>query len=134
MPYHGHGIWGSGFGLDFAEWVRLKLERWMATGRFRISVRIPLLKTFRFGTLAIRFTLLCQCLSGETVKAVGDGRSLLSGVYARGSIISHQSALACVTVVDSTAHSKIPEEELALPVAEYFLLKRFTKPKRVDDG
>ena len=29
-------------------------------------------------------------------------RSLLSGVYARGSKISHQSALECVTVVDST--------------------------------
>ena len=29
-------------------------------------------------------------------------RSLLSGVYARGSKRSHQSALECVTVVDST--------------------------------
>ena len=28
-------------------------------------------KTFRFGTSAIPFTLLCQCLSDETVKAVG---------------------------------------------------------------
>ena len=33
-------------------------------------------------------------------------RSLLSGVYARGSKRSHQSALECVTVVDSTTHSK----------------------------
>ena len=33
-------------------------------------------------------------------------RSLLSGVYARGSKRPHQSALECVTVVDSTAHSK----------------------------
>ena len=32
-------------------------------------------------------------------------RSLLSGVYARGSKRSHQSALECVTVVDSTTHS-----------------------------
>ena len=32
-------------------------------------------------------------------------RSLLSGVYARGCKISHQSALECVTVVDSTTHS-----------------------------
>ena len=31
---------------------------------------------------------------------------LLSGVYARGSKRSHQSALECVNVVDSTAHSK----------------------------
>ena len=34
-------------------------------------VRVPLLKTFRFGTLAIPFTPLCQCLSEETLKAVG---------------------------------------------------------------
>ena len=34
-------------------------------------VRVPLRKTFRFGTLAIMFTPLCQCLSEETVKAVG---------------------------------------------------------------
>ena len=33
-------------------------------------------------------------------------RSLLSGVYARGSKIYHQSALECVTVVDSSSHSK----------------------------
>ena len=53
-----------------------------------------------FGTLAIPFTPLCQCLSEETLKAVGPLE--LSGVYARGSKISHQSALECVTVVDST--------------------------------
>ena len=34
-------------------------------------VRIPLGKTFRFGTLPIPFTSLCQCLSEETLKAVG---------------------------------------------------------------
>ena len=28
-------------------------------------------KTFLFGTLTIPFTPLCQCLSDETVKAVG---------------------------------------------------------------
>ena len=37
-------------------------------------------------------------------------RSLLSGVYARGSKRSHQSALECVTVVDSTSHSKTPQK------------------------
>ena len=37
-------------------------------------------------------------------------RSLLSGVYARGSKRPHQSALECVTVVDSTAHSKLPQK------------------------
>ena len=33
-------------------------------------VRI-LLAELRFGTLAIQFNLLCQCLSEETLKAVG---------------------------------------------------------------
>ena len=37
-------------------------------------------------------------------------RSLLSGGYARGSKRPHQSALECVTVVDSTAHSKLPQK------------------------
>ena len=50
----------------------------------------------RFGTLAIPFTPPCQCLSEETLKI-----RLLSGVYARGSKRSHQSALECVTT-----HSK----------------------------
>ena len=54
----------------------------------------------RFGTLAIPFTPLCQCLSEETLKAVGP--FYLTSVYARGSKRSHQSALECVTVVDST--------------------------------
>ena len=62
-------------------------------------------KTFLFGTLAIPFTPLCQCLSDETVKAVGPFRC---GVYARGSKRPHQSALECVIVVDSTSHSKPP--------------------------
>ena len=31
-------------------------------------------------------------------------QSLQSGVYARGSKISHQSALECLSVVDSTTH------------------------------
>ena len=35
-------------------------------------------------------------------------RSLLSGVYARGSKISHQYALEMCTVVDSTTHSNPP--------------------------
>ena len=46
-----------------AEWVRASTGRSM--------VRVPLRKTFRFGTLAIPFTPLCQCLSEEAVKAVG---------------------------------------------------------------
>ena len=46
--------------------------------------------SIRFGTLAIPITLLCQCLSEKILKS---RRSLLSGVYARGSKISHHSAL-----------------------------------------
>ena len=51
-------------------------------------------------------------------------RSLLSGVYARGSKRSHQSALECVTVVDSTAHSKgaatrYDSPARSLPIALY---------------
>ena len=58
-------------------------------------------KTFRFGTLAIPFTPLCQCISSVPS---------ICWVYARGSKISHQSAVECVTVVDSTSHSKKPQK------------------------
>ena len=47
--------------------------------------------------------------TAETLKAVGPW-TLLSGVYARGSKRPHQFALECVTVVDSTAHSKLPQK------------------------
>ena len=49
------------------------LERWlgMATGHSRPGSNPTSVKTFRFGTLAIPFTHLCQCLSDETLKAVG---------------------------------------------------------------
>ena len=76
----------------------------MATGHSRPG-STPTAGDFEFGTLAIPLTLLCQCLSDETLKRRW---SLLSGVYARGSKISHQSALECVTVVDSTSLSKSP--------------------------
>ena len=49
-----------------AEWVRASTGDRTVDGSSRTSV-----KTFLFGTLAIPFTLLCQCLSDETVKAVG---------------------------------------------------------------
>ena len=49
------------------------LERWLgvATGHSRPGSNPTSVKTFRFGTLAIPFTPLCQCLSDETLKAVG---------------------------------------------------------------
>ena len=53
------------------------------------------------------FTPLCQCISDETLKAVGP--FYLVSMYARGSKISHQSTLECVNVVDSTSHSKLPQ-------------------------
>ena len=43
----------------------------MATGHSRPGSDPTSVKTFRFGTLAIPFTPLCQCLSDDTLKAVG---------------------------------------------------------------
>ena len=65
-----------------AEWVSVGL----ATGWS--WVRIPL-RQLRFGTLAIPFTPLCQCLSEETLKVVGP--FYLVYIFARGSKRSHQS-------------------------------------------
>ena len=77
------------------------LERWLAlaTGRGADGLESH---CGPFGTLAIPFTPLCQCLSEETLKAVGH---FLSGVYARGSK---------TTVVDSTTHSKFPDLQSAI--------------------
>ena len=62
--YMGHesivARWPSGLG----SWLR------MATGHSRPGSNPISVKTFRFGTLAIPFTPLCQCLSDETLKAV----------------------------------------------------------------
>ena len=57
-----------------AEWVRAFARAGDRTvpGRVRTPGFEPHFgKTFRFETLAIPFTPLCQCLSEETVKAVG---------------------------------------------------------------
>ena len=58
-------------------------------------------------------------------------RSLLSGVYARGSKISHQSALECVTVVDSTTHSKTPRPPECDYAAENDALHLYRKKKEI---
>ena len=55
----------SSNGGAVAEWVRVSTGDRMVDGSSTTSV-----KTFLFGTLAIPFTLLCQCISDETVKAV----------------------------------------------------------------
>ena len=49
-----------------AEWVRASTGDRTVDGSSPTSV-----KTFLFGTLAIPFTPLWQCLSDETIKAVG---------------------------------------------------------------
>ena len=94
----------SSLGVVLGRWPSV-LERWpgMATGHSRPVSNPTSVKTFRFGTLAIPFTpSLPVSFGGDT----NSRRSLLSGVYARGSKIYHQSALECVTVVDSCSHSK----------------------------
>ena len=68
---------------------------WRPDGARR--VRIPLRN---FGNSV--YPALPVSFGGDTKSR----RSLLSGVYARESKRSHQSALECVTVVDSTTHSK----------------------------
>ena len=52
-----------------AEWIRALA--WTGDRTVPSRVQIPLQSTFSFGTLAIPFTPLCQCLSEETLKAVG---------------------------------------------------------------
>ena len=60
--------------------------------------------------------------------------SLLSGVYARGSKRSHQSALECVTVVDSTSHSKSPPvcDNAALDAALHSIGRRRRRRRHLD--
>ena len=61
-----------------------------------------------FGNSVYRpFPGLCQCLSDETLKTVGP--FYLVSMPGSGSKRSHQSALKCVTVVDSTSHSKLSQ-------------------------
>ena len=81
------------------------LERW--TGDRTVRGSNPTAENFllrNFGNSV--YPALPVSFGGDTKSR----RSLLSGVYARGSKITHQSALECVTVVDSTAHSKTPPE------------------------
>ena len=83
------------------------LQRWlgMATGHSRPGSNPTLVNKFRFGTFGNSIYPSLPVSFGWDTKSRW---SLLSGVYARGSKRSHQSALECVTVVDSTSHSKPP--------------------------
>ena len=86
-----------------AEWPS-GLEHW--TGDRTVRGSNPNAENFslrNFGNSV--YPALPVCFGGDTKSR----RSLLSGVYARGSKRPHQSVLECVTVVDSTAHSKLPQ-------------------------
>ena len=77
------------------------LERW--TGDRTVQGSNPTAENFslrNFGNSV--YPALPVSFGGDTKSC----RSLLSGVYARGSKRSHQSALECVTV----AHSKLPQK------------------------
>ena len=81
------------------------LERW--TGDRTVRGSNPTAENFslrNFGNSV--YPALPVSFGGDTKSR----RSFLSDVYARGSKIPHQSALECVTVVDSTAHSKLPQK------------------------
>ena len=83
------------------------LERW--TGDRTVQGSNPTAENFslrNFGNSV--YPALPVYFGGDTKSR----RYLLSGVYDRGSKRSHQSALEveCVTVVDSTAHSKLPQK------------------------
>ena len=81
----------------------------MFAGTGRSMVRVPLrLKLFSSELWQFRLPRLPVSFGWDTKSRW----SLLSGVYARGSKRSHQSALECVTVVDSTSHSKSPNVRL----------------------
>ena len=89
-----------------AEWVRALACTGSRTGRVRIPLRTTLLRNFGNSV----YPALPVSFGGDTKSR----RSLPSGVYARGSKRSHQSALECVTVVDSTTHSKLPTSRVRL--------------------
>ena len=81
------------------------LERW--TGDRTVRGSNPAAENFslrNFGNSV--YPALPVSFGGDTKSR----RSLLSGVYARGSKRSHQSALECVTLVDYIAHSKLPQK------------------------
>ena len=86
-------------------WRPSGLERWLgqATGWSRLGSNPSAATSLRnFGNSV--YPALPVSFGGDTKSR----RSLLSGVYARGSKRSHQSALECVNVLDSTTHSKLP--------------------------
>ena len=86
-----------------AEWVRA------STGDQTIDGSTPTAGDFEFGTLAIPLTLLCQCLSDETLKAVGP----FYLVSMPGELKDPTSPHWNVSLANSTSHSKSPVCEYA---------------------
>ena len=84
-----------GGGGAVAEWVRA------STGDRTIDGSTPTAGDFEFGTLAIPLTLLCQCLSDETLKAVGP----FYLVSTPGEVKDPTSPHWNVSLVDSTSHN-----------------------------
>ena len=97
-----------------AEWVRA------STGDRTIDGSTPTAGDFEFGTLAIRLTLLCQCLSDETLKAVGP----FYLVSMPGEVKDPTSPHWNVSLVDSTSHSKSPVCEYAALDAALHSIRR----------
>ena len=98
---------GNVQGGAVAEWVRALA--WTGDRTVSAGFESHLRKTLRrnFGNSV--YPALPVSFGGDTKSR----RSLLSGGYTRGSKRSHQSALECVIVVDSTTHSKPPKKNLA---------------------
>ena len=95
-------------------------------GRVRIPLRTTSLRNFGNSV----YPALPVFFGGDTKSR----RSLLSGDYARGSKRSHQSALECLTVVDSTTRSKKnsppPECDYAAENAALHFYRKKKKKKK----
>ena len=111
-----------------AEWVRASASTGARTvpGRVRIQLRKTSLRNFGNSV----YPALPVSFGGDTKSR----RSILSGVYARGSKISHQSALECVTVVDSNILKKSATmQRKTLPRTKYGRRRR-RYDERVQEG
>ena len=100
-----------------AEWVRA------STGDRTIDGSTPTAGDFEFGTLAIPLTLLCQCFSDDTLKAVGP----FYLVSMPGEVKDPTSPHWNVSLVDSTSHSKSPVCEYAALDAALHSIRRRTE-------
>ena len=93
-----------------AEWVRESTGRSRPDGRWFES---HIGKTFLVGTLAIPFTPLCQCLSDETVNAVGPFYLVSISMPGEVKVPPVHTGICNVTVVDSPPTLNPPEVRLS---------------------